>query len=340
MSGSPLKEENKHSARPEPGNLGEDTPAAKDLKGLPGAWVSRGRIARLRRRPAGNPLLCSRAHDFRKEWVMPRAGLALPALLLSLIFAGSSSHGVFEAYAGESVDFMTGNSFEGVAGCFQVMPKSVDGRCPDPPPCASSVGFPLVVPDDGSYHIALAPEAYLLEDPPPVSVDCGLGAAHQRGSVHRGQAEDATPEGLRFPVAQAVSASEGVDEGSDVPRRWPTVLDGAHQRFAAQRLRKRDGAVEPKVEHRVGLEVAAHDPDAGAGMLLLDGWKQVGAETVEQLQVEKDDIKLRPHAQGGPALAARSRRRNGVATLLQREHPPPRDRSVVVDDEHASDESS
>jgi hypothetical protein len=57
------------------------------------------------------------------------------AFLKSSAVVHSSSHGVFEAYDGAEVDFMTGNTFEDVAGCNQVIPKTTDGKCPDPPPC-------------------------------------------------------------------------------------------------------------------------------------------------------------------------------------------------------------
>jgi hypothetical protein len=59
---------------------------------------------------------------------------SVPFLKASTIRA-SKAHGVFRAWEGNEVDFLDTNTFEGIAGCKQVLPKSPAGSCPASPDC-------------------------------------------------------------------------------------------------------------------------------------------------------------------------------------------------------------
>ncbi len=58
------------------------------------------------------------------------------SFLTNSTISRSSTHGVFRAWTGAQVDFLTGNTFEQVAFCKQVLPKPTPPAvCPAMPPC-------------------------------------------------------------------------------------------------------------------------------------------------------------------------------------------------------------
>ena len=56
-------------------------------------------------------------------------------LFQSSVIRHSRGHGILSGWTGFEVDFKTGNTFENVAGCSQVLPKEPNGACPSMPMC-------------------------------------------------------------------------------------------------------------------------------------------------------------------------------------------------------------
>lgn len=56
------------------------------------------------------------------------------AFITHTVFKEIAGHGVTQGFDGTLVDFRPSNTFEGVAGCAQTRPRSVDTTCPDPRP--------------------------------------------------------------------------------------------------------------------------------------------------------------------------------------------------------------
>jgi hypothetical protein len=49
--------------------------------------------------------------------------------------SNSSTHGIFRAWSGAELSFLPSNTFSGVAGCNEVLPKTATGDCRTDPPC-------------------------------------------------------------------------------------------------------------------------------------------------------------------------------------------------------------
>jgi hypothetical protein len=50
------------------------------------------------------------------------------------VFKEIAGHAITEGFKGALVNFRPTNTFEGVTGCIQTMPSTVEGECPEPRP--------------------------------------------------------------------------------------------------------------------------------------------------------------------------------------------------------------
>ena len=56
------------------------------------------------------------------------------AFIKDTVFSQIAGHGVTEGFDGRFVDFAASNTFEGVSGCAQTLPRNTDTSCPSPKP--------------------------------------------------------------------------------------------------------------------------------------------------------------------------------------------------------------
>lgn len=49
--------------------------------------------------------------------------------------ADSAAHGILRGWEGDSIDYLTSNTFENVDGSKETYPRPSEGACPTSPPC-------------------------------------------------------------------------------------------------------------------------------------------------------------------------------------------------------------